>query len=471
MFKRKERYFLKLGVLILAAGSLFTGKVSAAEVMKVNHIYIKDQFIGSVQDEEEMKKALHEKLEAAKEDYPNLTFTEDEQVSQVEEIVFHSKTEDEKTIEKLKDSLEVKASAYDIMLDGKPVVTVASKEDAEEVMKEIKLQFMTDNELEAFEKFQDADQKDKKEPLTEPGSRIVDIHYSVPVGMEEISADPEDVLAVKDAVKFIEEGQREPSVHIAKKGENLEAIAEAYEMSLKEAKELNPKLEKKELQKGDKVHVMKTTPYVSVIVEKVKLKEKEIPYKKEVIKDKEMLKGETSIEQQGETGTEQSAYSVIETNGEISLETMESKEVTKKPVKEKIKEGTKVIPSQGSGSFIWPADGGYISSKQGQRWGKLHKGIDIARPTTKTIKAADHGTIEFAGAAGGYGNKVMIDHHNGYKTVYAHLNSIAVKQGQKVEKGTVIGQMGTTGHSTGIHLHFEVYKNGTLANPLDYIAK
>ena len=82
---------------------------------------------------------------------------------------------------------------------------------------------------------------------------------------------------------------------------------------------------------------------------------------------------------------------VSETNGKKISGTIVKKEVTEKAKTEITRKGTKVIPSQGSGTYSWPADGGYISSKQGQRWGKLHKGIDIARPTTRTITAADHG--------------------------------------------------------------------------------
>ena len=164
-------------------------------------------------------------------------------------------------------------------------------------------------------------------------------------------------------------------------------------------------------------------------------------------------------------------YRVAETNGEKISETIMKKEITKSAINEITRKGTKVIPSEGSGTFAWPADGGYISSKQGHRWGKLHKGIDIARPVSKTITAADHGIVEFADNAGGYGNKVTINHNNGYKTDYAHLDSIEVKEGQMIEKGMKIGRMGTTGNSTGIHLHFEIYKNGVLANPLDYISQ
>ena len=128
--------------------------------------------------------------------------------------------------------------------------------------------------------------------------------------------------------------------------------------------------------------------------------------------------------------------------------------------------GTKVIPSRGSGVFAWPAEGGYISSKMGYRWGRQHEGIDIARPTGFTIKAADNGIVVAAGSDGTYGNRVIIDHQNGYKTTYAHLSSISAKVGQVVPTGTKIGVMGSTGRSTGTHLHFEVEKNGLTINPL-----
>ena len=119
--------------------------------------------------------------------------------------------------------------------------------------------------------------------------------------------------------------------------------------------------------------------------------------------------------------------------------------------------------------MAWPTVGGYISSHQGYRWGRFHKGIDIARPSNRTIKAADNGTVTFAGWDGAYGNKVVINHNNGMRTVYAHLASINVSVGQTVEKGRKIGVMGSTGNSTGVHLHFEVYKNGSLKNPLNYL--
>ncbi|HZW68323.1 MAG TPA: peptidoglycan DD-metalloendopeptidase family protein [Pseudogracilibacillus sp.] len=121
----------------------------------------------------------------------------------------------------------------------------------------------------------------------------------------------------------------------------------------------------------------------------------------------------------------------------------------------------------------WPTSGGYISSTFGQRWGKMHKGIDIARTdrsTSPPIAAAESGTVERAGDSGnGYGNMVIINHGNGLKTLYAHMSSLNVKVGQKVERGQKLGVMGATGNSTGIHLHFEVHKNGSPKNPIAYL--
>ena len=136
-------------------------------------------------------------------------------------------------------------------------------------------------------------------------------------------------------------------------------------------------------------------------------------------------------------------------------------------VKKIVEKGTKVNPSRGTGQLIWPA-GGYVSSEYGYRWGKLHKGIDLAG--SGMVRAADHGVVSYAGDAGdGYGNKIIIDHNNGLRTLYAHLASIDVSVGQIVGQGQHIGVKGSTGYSTGIHLHFEVHVNGAAVNPRSYL--
>lgn len=116
-----------------------------------------------------------------------------------------------------------------------------------------------------------------------------------------------------------------------------------------------------------------------------------------------------------------------------------------------------------SGSFVWPVSG---SISQNFAW--YHKGIDIANRASPDILAADNGKVVVAGWPDGYGygNRVIIDHGNGYRTLYGHLSRIYVNPGQSVTRGSAIGKMGSTGRSTGIHLHFEVIKDGVYLNPL-----
>ena len=128
--------------------------------------------------------------------------------------------------------------------------------------------------------------------------------------------------------------------------------------------------------------------------------------------------------------------------------------------------------TSGTGSFVFPvASYVYISSRFGMRVHpitgqyKSHTGMDIASNQGTTVYAADSGTVVLAEWYGGYGNCIMIDHGNGYKTLYGHLSVISVQNGQSVSQGQTIGNVGSTGNSTGPHLHFEVYKNGDRIDP------
>ena len=130
-----------------------------------------------------------------------------------------------------------------------------------------------------------------------------------------------------------------------------------------------------------------------------------------------------------------------------------------------------------TGYFIFPvASYSYISSRFGERihpiTGELknHNGMDIAANSGTTVFAADGGKVVLAEWYGGYGNCIMIEHGNGYKTLYGHLSYIGVKAGQYVNQGDNIGQVGSTGNSTGPHLHFEVYLNGNRIDPEQFFS-
>jgi murein DD-endopeptidase MepM/ murein hydrolase activator NlpD len=121
--------------------------------------------------------------------------------------------------------------------------------------------------------------------------------------------------------------------------------------------------------------------------------------------------------------------------------------------------------------FLRPVHGP-VTSPFGERWGRLHAGIDFGAPSGAPVGAGGRGTVSFAGwNSGGYGNLVVIDHRLGFQSWYAHLSRVSVPPGQRVSGGTRIGAVGSTGASTGPHLHFEVRRNGTPVDPSGYLLR
>ena len=119
-----------------------------------------------------------------------------------------------------------------------------------------------------------------------------------------------------------------------------------------------------------------------------------------------------------------------------------------------------------------PIDGARLSSGFGRRkhpilgYTKMHKGIDFAAPRGTPIYAAGKGVIQYAGRKGAYGNFVLIRHNTTYSTAYAHMKSIKTAKGRRVQQGQIIGYVGSTGRSTGPHLHYEIRRSGRQVNPL-----
>jgi murein DD-endopeptidase MepM/ murein hydrolase activator NlpD len=128
------------------------------------------------------------------------------------------------------------------------------------------------------------------------------------------------------------------------------------------------------------------------------------------------------------------------------------------------------VPKASASGFIWPISGP-VTSEYGPRWGGFHPGIDIAGPNGGAIVAARSGTVIYSQFNdGGYGNMIVIDNGGGYATAYAHQSKLGVSVGQSVSQGQVIGYEGSTGFSTGPHLHFEIRVDGSAQNPRNFLA-
>lgn len=139
----------------------------------------------------------------------------------------------------------------------------------------------------------------------------------------------------------------------------------------------------------------------------------------------------------------------------------------------RIQEAQRGAGSTGTGQpsaagLIWPCDGVVVSGF-GMRWGRMHEGLDIGCAYGQPNRAAASGTVIYSGWLGGYGNLVVIDHGNGLSTAYAHASTLVVGVGQSVAQGETISLVGSTGNSSGPHLHFEVRVNGSAVDPLFYL--
>ncbi|MEC5425086.1 M23 family metallopeptidase [Virgibacillus sp. C22-A2] len=453
------------------------------ELESVYHVYIDEKYIGQVDDTEVIDRVIDQKLSAQSDKYKDINITIGQDVSVISESVFNPKSNNTKVRKALEEQLTVMANAVELVIGKDTVGYFSDRESAEEVVSAYKTKYV-DNKI--LEKMEAAEEKkmEMNSSVIEDGPKkknkvipaidetiIKGVELSDEVSFSEQKVLPEEVLHVEQGIKMLEKGTLSEEVHQVSEGEVIGGIASKYNLSTEKLLELNQDLDEDSLlQIGQEINVTEYKPFVDVIVREEMMVEETISYETEIIESDDLYKGDKEVKQEGKDGQMEVHYAIEKRNGKQTGKEKLTENITKEAVNEVIIKGTKVISSRGTGEMAWPAVGGYISSHVGERWGRMHKGIDIARPSNSTIKAADNGTIEYAGYDnGGYGNKIVINHNNGMKTIYAHLASISVSPGQTVEKGSKIGVMGSTGNSTGVHLHFEVYKNGSLKNPVDYL--
>ncbi|WP_101841913.1 peptidoglycan DD-metalloendopeptidase family protein [Halobacillus sp. Marseille-P3879] len=455
----------KAAAIALLAVSLSFGTVYAEDNLKtVYHVYVGDKHIGIVDDKETAEEKVQQNLdeEQAKHEEYDVELLED--VSYVPEKIFSPSHDSKETVRELEESIEVGVSAVELTVDDETAAFLPSEQEAEEAVRSYKEQYVDAEDL------KEAEARDENEEPEIKDKTIVDVELSKDVEQTEKIIEASDMNDIEEAVEILQNGKNKEKIHKVEDGEVLGEIASQYDLSEDKLLELNEELEEEEpLQIDQEVTVTDTEPLTEVLIKEEGIKKEKIPHETEVVETDDLLKGEKETKQEGKDGEKEVHYYKDKRNDRTTDEgTIEEKELSE-PKKEIVLKGTKEIPSKGTGDFEWPAVGGTITSKQGERWGSHHKGIDIAGVSDRTIKAADNGKVIEAEKSGAYGNKVVVDHNNGYETTYAHLKSMDVKVGDTVEKGSSLGVMGTTGRSTGVHLHFELHKNGSLENPLDHV--
>ena len=236
------------------------------------------------------------------------------------------------------------------------------------------------------------------------------------------------------------------------------------------------------IEQGDEITVKQSSGFINIKKTVTTSEIRDVEYDTVKKKDTTKYSGYKRVEQKGINGSERVIKTKIYIDGELT-ETKYDYETIVEPVDEIVVVGTKTyydgvyVGSPSESGFLWPAPScHYVSSPYGWRSSGWHNGIDLVKSgggaLGTPVIASKSGRVEVVQRSNsGYGNMVLINHGDGYKTRYAHMitGSMTVSVGQYVEAGQTIGKVGSTGNSTGPHLHFEVIYNGEALNPANYI--
>lgn len=471
-------------VVVLALGG--GGYVATVEYVKAHtvsfyRVYVGEQEIGTIEEEQQLQALFQKKQEEYSQQYPQVEMAvHTEGIKAVPEQAYKAEVDSEETLDKLYGMLSGYAKGVELKVDGKTIAIVKDQATADDILKQIKTQYAPELKTASVPAFASKVAKTggngaavssaaaDTATTEDPDNALEEVSIKEQVDLQQIDTDPTKVLSASDVVAKILEGDEAAITYEVREGDTISSIAAKYEVTQKELFSRNPGVQERTLQIGTELQIQAVQP--SLTVTTVERFSEELVTEPQVIiqKNDEMRAGETKVISLGESGLKTMKYRVTKENGEVVEEEWLGQEVIKESKPKIVVAGTKIVRGIGTGDFAWPVSGAKLTSSFGQRWGRTHKGIDLVS-SNKSILSADDGIVIFAGTKSGYGNAIIVDHQNGYQTLYGHLSKISVEKGQTVEKGSKIGVMGNTGRSTGTHLHFEIIKDGDVQNPLKYL--
>ncbi|WP_344914512.1 M23 family metallopeptidase [Paenibacillus hodogayensis] len=451
---------------MLASISIGGNEYVQMHTYEVYHVYVGDQLAGTVSDPKIVEDFIMGKVKQLEEENPNVHMVlNSDQVAYKAEKAYKIQSDDSEALSSLDGLLKSHAVGVQLVVNDKMLGVVKDKETAETVLSRIKEKYAPQKKDAGRVSVLSAAPEPK---VGEPLIESVDFAEKVNMNITEIK--PEDVANPDDLVRKLETGNVAPSKYTVEKGDCVGCIAKKLGISKQLIYEKNPWIQDDKIRVGDVLDVTMLKPALTVVtVEKV-VENQEIQHEIIYEKDDTMRAGEIKTTKPGKNGMKKVTFRVTKENGYMMDMELVDELVVEQPIPEYAKKGTKVILGEGTGKFIWPVLNAKLSDYFGMRWGKMHKGIDVTG--NRNIMVADNGVVTYTGNKNdGYGNKVVVDHKNGYVTVYGHLSKIETTTGKVLEKGEKIGVMGSTGDSTGVHLHFEIQRNGEAENPLKFLSR
>ncbi|TXK77726.1 M23 family metallopeptidase [Paenibacillus sp. N3.4] len=465
---KRHRWPLILGVGAIALTGVITfagHQYVEAGMANVYHVMLDDQEIGIVSDNKMIDEYKQQRPQQVQQKFPNVhVILETNGVTYKPERAYNKKTDDAAVLASLDELLVPQPVGVELKVDGKTVAIVKDQQTANAILEQVSAPFAPKGKETAKVSVLSASMG---EDITTAPSELEKVEFVQKVDTNEIPIDPNELAKPEDVVKKLQTGDVQPAKYTVVEGDCVSCIAKKLGVTKQFIYDKNPGIQDDKLKIGNQLEVTVLKPTLSVKTTERVIQNQEIQYDTEYVKDDSLRVGVVQPISAGKNGLKKVTIQVTKVDGLMTEEKLVNEDIIDKPVTAKVKKGTKVILGEGTGKFAWPVVSPSISSTFGVRWGKLHKGIDITG--NKNIMAADNGKVIETGYKSDYGNYIIINHLNGYETLYGHLSKITTSEGTIVEKGDKIGIMGSTGDSTGVHLHLEIHKNGSLENPLKYL--
>ncbi len=476
---RKFWVILMIILIVLAIPILGFGYAKVTEPNTYYKVYYEGQTLGVISSAEELEKYINNNGKVYKNKYdtdevyaPNgvqvkKLVTYDGKLDSVKEVYKKIKDEDDFTIKGYDMAIKKETTDKDEENKGKVTTThvyVLDQDIFKEAVEILIKTFVGEEEYQAY-------LDDNQSEIQATGEIIENVYVDEDITVKEtkIPVTEKIYTDAEELARFLLYGDDyKESTYTVKAGDTIENVAFANQINPSELLLSNEELtsESNLLYPGQQLKIAQINPQISIVEESYVVEDVESAYSTEEKYDDTILIGNDKVIQEGQNGLDRVSQDVRQVNGEITYVNPRNKEVLKSPVNKVVLKGSKYVPDVGSlTNWGWPTDSGWtLSSGYSYRSNpfgggrELHTGLDISGTGYGSkIYATNNGRVIIAEYHYSYGNYVVIDHNNGYMTLYAHMSKIAAKVGQVVERGEVIGYVGMTGSATGPHVHYEVW--------------
>ncbi len=476
---RKFWVILMIILIVLAIPILGFGYAKVTEPNTYYKVYYEGQTLGVISSAEELEKYINNNGKVYKNKYdtdevyaPNgvqvkKLVTYDGKLDSVKEVYKKIKDEDDFTIKGYDMAIKKETTDKDEENKGKVTTThvyVLDQDIFKEAVEILIKTFVGEEEYQAY-------LDDNQSEIQATGEIIENVYVDEDITVKEtkIPVTEKIYTDAEELARFLLYGDDyKESTYTVKAGDTIENVAFANQINPSELLLSNEELtsESNLLYPGQQLKIAQINTQISIVEESYVVEDVESAYSTEEKYDDTILIGNDKVIQEGQNGLDRVSQDVRQVNGEITYVNPRNKEVLKSPVNKVVLKGSKYVPDVGSlTNWGWPTDSGWtLSSGYSYRSNpfgggrELHTGLDISGTGYGSkIYATNNGRVIIAEYHYSYGNYVVIDHNNGYMTLYAHMSKIAAKVGQVVERGEVIGYVGMTGSATGPHVHYEVW--------------